>query len=243
MPCGRPAFSANPVNKKYNSRYRNSENQNKLGGKLLELGRATGLVAMALFGFDVSLEAAHAADRLLIFKSAAWYALTDSEVLECLRRSVCAVGREPSFSRAPCPQAGAACPVPVSPPQNDLFLFVYITYTTYVAYTIFVYLLYLLCRWPDKKYVIICPPPVARKPPSEVKESKQAKRFAEPIIEITIGDKEPERVENQKGVMYYKYDLVFHYLLASLRRADGANSVTSTGIKTFNIFAGLGEHR
>ena len=91
--------------------------------------------------------------------------------------------------------------------------------------------------------MIICPPPVARKPPSEVKESKQAKRFAEPIIEITIGDKEPERVENQKGVMYYEYDLMFHYLLASLRRADGANSVTSAGVKTFDIFAGLGEHR
>ncbi len=78
--CCRQAFSANSVNKKYNSLYRNSENQNKLGGKLLELGLATGLVAMALFGFDVSLEAAHSADRLRIFKSAAWYALTDGEV-------------------------------------------------------------------------------------------------------------------------------------------------------------------
>ena len=83
-PCGRPAFSANRVNVKYNSRYRNSENQNKLGGKLLELGRATGLVAMALFGYDVSLEAAHSADRLRIFKSAAWYALTDGEFLEIM---------------------------------------------------------------------------------------------------------------------------------------------------------------
>ena len=39
--CGRPAFSANPVNKKYNSRYRNSENQNR---RLLDLGRATGII-------------------------------------------------------------------------------------------------------------------------------------------------------------------------------------------------------
>ncbi len=81
-PCGRQAFSANPVNKKYNSSYRNSENQ--LGGKLLELGRATGLVAMDLFGFDVSLEAAHSANRLQIFKSAVWYALTDGEVEEIM---------------------------------------------------------------------------------------------------------------------------------------------------------------
>jgi hypothetical protein len=86
-PCGHPSFSANPVNKRYNSLYRNPENQNKLGGKLLELGRATEIVTVTLFGFDVSLEAAHAADRLRIFKSAAWYALTDGEVEKILEHS------------------------------------------------------------------------------------------------------------------------------------------------------------
>lgn len=86
-PCGRPSFSANPVNKMYNSRYRNSENQNKLGGRLLDLGRATGLVAMTLFGFDVSLENAHSADRMRIFRSAAWYALTEEELQEILEHS------------------------------------------------------------------------------------------------------------------------------------------------------------
>ncbi len=40
--------------------------------------------------------------------------------------------------------------------------------------------------------------------------------------------------------MYFEYDLMFHYLLASLRRADGVNSVTSTGVKLFNIMAGRG---
>jgi hypothetical protein len=77
-PCGRPSFGANKVNKKYNGRYRNSENKNKLGGKLMELGRATGIIALTLFGYDVSLEAAHSADPLRIFKSAAWpgYALS-----------------------------------------------------------------------------------------------------------------------------------------------------------------------
>ena len=54
---------------------------------------------------------------------------------------------------------------------------------------------------------------------------------------------EEQEQNDQKGVMFYEYDLMFHYLLASLRRADGANSVTSTGVKTFDIFAGLGEHR
>jgi hypothetical protein len=55
--------------------------------------------------------------------------------------------------------------------------------------------------------------------PSEVKAAKQAKRFSAPSgCEITVGNKDPERVEDQKGVMYYEYDLMFHYLLASLRR-------------------------
>jgi hypothetical protein len=51
-----------------------------------------------------------------------------------------------------------------------------------------------------------------------VKAAKQAKRFSAPIIEITIGYKETQSVKD-------------------------ANSVASTGVKTFNIFAGLGEHR
>ena len=54
-PCGRPAFGANPVNKKYNSRYRTLENQNKLGGRLLELGRASGIVAMTALTFHWKL--------------------------------------------------------------------------------------------------------------------------------------------------------------------------------------------
>ncbi len=39
---------------------------------------------MTLFGFDVSLELAYAADRLRIFKFAAWYALTDDEIKEIM---------------------------------------------------------------------------------------------------------------------------------------------------------------
>jgi hypothetical protein len=45
----------------------------------LELGRATGIVVVTLFRFGMSLEAAHAADRLRVFKSAAWYAMSDGE--------------------------------------------------------------------------------------------------------------------------------------------------------------------
>ena len=50
-------------------------------------------------------------------------------------------------------------------------------------------------------------------------------------------------IEIMETTQANEYDLMFHYLLAVLRRADGANSVTASGVKTFNIFAGLGEHR
>ena len=125
------------------------------------------------------------------------------------------------------------------------FIYIGLCYLCYLCILLYLfclcYLYYLWCRWPDKKYVIICPPPVPRKTPSEAKEAKRANKFAESTV--TIPDKDQESVNYVKGVMYYEYDLMFHYLLASLRRADGANSVTSTGVKTFNIFAGLGEHR
>ena len=54
---------------------------------MLELGKASGIVAFVLFGFDVSLEAAHSADRIRIFKSAAWYALTDEELVKIFQHS------------------------------------------------------------------------------------------------------------------------------------------------------------
>ena len=54
---------------------------------------------------------------------------------------------------------------------------------------------------------------------------------------------EDSEQDDQKGVMFHEYDLMFHYLLASLRRADGKNSVTASGTKLFDIFAGLGKHR
>ena len=82
----------------------------------------------------------------------------------------------------------------------------------------------------------MCPPPVPRKTPSEVKQAKIAKTLGSPSEDI-------DSVQDMKGVMYYEYGLMFHYLLASMRRADGLNSVTSTGVKTFDIFAGIGEHR
>ena len=54
---GRPSFGENTVNKKYNSRYRNADNKNKL---------------------------ASTNERERIFRSAAWYALADEDVEEIM---------------------------------------------------------------------------------------------------------------------------------------------------------------
>ncbi len=54
--------------------------------------------------------------------------------------------------------------------------------------------------------------------PSEAKDAKEAKKQG-----VTMLDTDP--TADQMGVMYREYDLMFKYLLATLRRADGANSV------------------
>ena len=50
---GRVSMSGNKVNEKYNASYRNSENTNRLLGRLLSLGQACGIVGVALFGADI----------------------------------------------------------------------------------------------------------------------------------------------------------------------------------------------
>jgi hypothetical protein len=111
----------------------------------------------------------------------------------------------------------------------------YLEYLGYIEYL--VYLQYFCpVRWPGKKYTYICPPPTPKRTASEVEAAKQAKKAGKPQEE------DPDKADF-KGVMFFEYDLMFHYLLASLRRADGAKSVTSQGVKLFNILAGPGEHR
>jgi hypothetical protein len=95
----------------------------------------------------------------------------------------------------------------------------------------------LYSRW-EKQYRIVCPPPTPKKTPAEVKDAKEAKKQG---VTIMLLDTDP--TADQMGVMYHEYDLMFHYLLASLRRADGKNSVTTNGTKLFDIFAGIGKHR
>ena len=111
----------------------------------------------------------------------------------------------------------------------------YLEYLGYIEYL--VYLQYFCpVRWPGKKYTYICPPPTPKRTASEVEAAKQAKKAGKP-------QEEDQDKADFKGVMFFEYDLMFHYLLASLRRADGAKSVTSAGVKLFNILAGPGEHR
>ncbi len=90
-------------------------------------------------------------------------------------------------------------------------------------------------RW-EKQYRVVCPSPTPKKTPSEAKDAKEAKKQGVPML-----DTDPNT--DQMGVMYHEYDLMFHYLLATLRRVDGANSETTNGTKLFDIFAGIGRHR
>jgi hypothetical protein len=111
--------------------------------------------------------------------------------------------------------------------------FTYHIYFTWITYGTEHFYLF---RWPGKKYVYICPPPSPKRTASEVQEAKQAKKSGK------ILEEDADKADS-KGVMYFEYDLMFHYLLASMRRADGANSVTASGAKLFDILAGRGEHR
>ena len=53
---GRVSMTNNEVNAKYDSSYRNSDNNNTLLGKRLTLGQACGIIGVALYGPDVPLE-------------------------------------------------------------------------------------------------------------------------------------------------------------------------------------------
>ena len=75
--------------------------------------------------------------------------------------------------------------------SNPLITLFYNTYPTALVYVVYFILKLLIlrmvqdhCRWPDKKYHIISPPPVARKPPAESKAAKQGRKSVESILVI-----------------------------------------------------------
>lgn len=78
--CGRPSVKANELNVRYGASYRNSDNQNELFGKLLVLGKACAILGTVLYGPDIPAEESGHEERMRIFRSAAWYALTPEEV-------------------------------------------------------------------------------------------------------------------------------------------------------------------
>ncbi len=55
---GRVSVGCNNINAKYDASYRNPENANRLLGWALTLGKACGLIGVALFGADIPLEGA-----------------------------------------------------------------------------------------------------------------------------------------------------------------------------------------
>ena len=81
---GRPSIKKNAVNAKYGTNYRNASVIRPIMGKNVTLGRACALVAVALMGPNIPLEEAGHEERLRIFKSAAYYTLTDEELEEIL---------------------------------------------------------------------------------------------------------------------------------------------------------------
>jgi hypothetical protein len=68
----------------------------------------------------------------------------------------------------------------------------------------------LYSRW-EKQYRIVCPPPTPKKTPAEARDAKKQG------VTIMLLDADP--TADQMGVMYHEYDLMFHYLLASLLMA------------------------
>ena len=76
----------------------------------------------------------------------------------------------------------------------------------------------LCCSFPDITSTIVCPPPDAK--------AKKAADYVE-----------------SKGVLAERYDVLMHFAIAHMRRADGALPPHSSGRKTLNFLAPAGDHR
>lgn len=76
-----------------------------------------------------------------------------------------------------------------------------------------------LCSsFPDIDSTIVCPPPDAK------------------------AKKRDDYVES-KGVLAERYDVLLHFAIAHMRRADGALAPHSSGRKALDLLAPAGEHR
>jgi hypothetical protein len=74
------------------------------------------------------------------------------------------------------------------------------------------------CSFSDIDSTIVCPPPASK-----------AKRAADYV--------------ESKGVLAERYDVMMHFAIAHMRRADGALPPHSSGRKALDFLAPAGEHR
>ena len=100
-------------------------------------------------------------------------------------------------------------------------------------------ILYISHRWPDVKVKFICPPSKTRRSTEEVRAAKDEGRSAKKS-KLADGDQDNEE---SIGALVQHYDLMLHYLIGHLRRANGAYPPRPDGSPLLNLFAGPGMHR
>jgi len=83
---GRKVRKTNQLNLMFNSKYRHPDNDNKLMGELMPLGKAFAIIAVMTHGPDLPTELSQHNERHRIFMAAAHYALSEADirtVLDC----------------------------------------------------------------------------------------------------------------------------------------------------------------
>ena len=71
-----------------------------------------------------------------------------------------------------------------------------------------------------------------------MKEAKKLKSSGQKEMLEAAADE-----DGVKGLLFYEYDLMLHFVFGHLRGADGAYPPNSQGVKAMDLFAGKGKHR
>ena len=93
---GRLFVKKNVVYGKCGTNYRNSTVTKTIMGKTVTLGKAYALVGVALVGPNIPIEAVGHDERLRIFKSVTYYALTEVAALRLFIKGYCSGSRPPA---------------------------------------------------------------------------------------------------------------------------------------------------
>ena len=84
-PSGRPSIKKNEVNEKCTTKYISAANKETILGKLLPIGQSCALIGTVMLGpGDIPLETSGHADRLRIFRSAAYYCRDEADLEDIL---------------------------------------------------------------------------------------------------------------------------------------------------------------